>query len=320
TALKLFVSNADHLLAPYDINSVRETRNWFLKALTGENNPSPNFSTYYIQLGTVIGATLCGILMFLAISMVVIKKFAAISEVQSASVLNNEPSDAPEVTPIIKKYWIFVIPLSIPCAIFAFPLFLLPLFYMNLFYAILVGPSMAVLFYMLYISKKHKGQFKKLYKDAFHSTSLKNIGLGVILGSLIYGILCVSIGYIFGIVPATTKWGWAILYGIVMVFIFLNFTLFSQSILARYHQKQGLLRGIFLNFLMLFLPMAVIVLLSVVYFGSWFNVQFLIPLVPLLLIECTMSSVFYKENKDVLISVAATSVFLTLILITLVNL
>lgn len=320
TALKLFVSNADHLLAPYDLNSVRESRNWFLQALTGESNPSPNFTTYYIQLGMVLGATLCGFLMFLAISTALIKKFATKSEKQKENTPGSEPADPLEGRSIIKQYWIFVIPLSIPCAVFALPLFVLPLFYMNLFYVILVGPSMAVLFYMLYISKKRSEKFGKLYTDTCHKTSLKNISLGVVLGSLLYIILCLSIGYIFGIVPAATKWGWAILYGIIMVFIFLNFSLFSQSILSRYRQKDGLMKGILTNFLMLFLPMVVIVLLSVVYFGSWFNIQFLIPLVPLLLIQSTISSSFYKKNEDLLISVVATSVFLTLILITLVNL
>jgi hypothetical protein len=176
---------------------------------------------------------------------------------------------------------------------------------------------------MAYIFKNRKGYYKKLYLDSFRSTNIKNIGLSIVFGFLIYAILGFSIGNIFGIVPATTKWGWAIIYFVVMNFIFLNFTLFSQHVLHKLlikDRQTNMIKGILLNFSMLFLPLLIILLLSVAYFGSWFNIQFLIPLVPLLLIACAIASVFYKKSPDILISVVTTSIFLTIVLVTLVNL
>ena len=343
TALKLHVTPTDHLLAPYAKDNILETRQWFVRALlfTAVEDVPSDAGTYFSHLFGIFLALLGGFGAFLITARGIVSTYASHSaftvtkqekgkedekekknetkEINFPLAPVTETVDQP-LKFVVGRYWLWVLPLSIPCIVFVAPLFLLPLYYMNLFVALLIGPSFAVLFYQIYLARKRKIRFRHVYASALRNTSWKNLGLGLGLGFLAYGSLLLSINLIFGIVPAITKWGWSVLYMVVIFFLNLNFSLFFQGYL---HEKivgterEKKIKMIGLSFVMRFVPITLLVLVSVGFFGSWFNIQFLIPLAPLLLLIDLNSIVLYQHNRDLLVATIANSVFLTLILITL---
>ncbi|TFH31245.1 MAG: alpha/beta fold hydrolase [Promethearchaeota archaeon] len=343
TALKFHITPTDHLLAPFAQDNIIETRRWFVRALmfTSMEDVPSDAGTYFSHLFGVLLALLGGFGAFLLTARGIVSAYAshpAFSSSKQEKGKDNEKEkekgtggiDLPlapmtetvdqPLKSVVGRYWLWVLPLSIPCIVFVAPLFLLPLYYMNLFVALLMGPSIAVLFYQIYLARKRKIRFRHVYASALRSTSWKNLGVGVGLGFLAYGALLLSINLIFGIVPAITKWCWSVLYIVVIIFLNLNFSLFFQGYLYEKIGGTGRVRNIkmlALSFVMRFVPISLLVLVSVWFFGSWFNVQFLIPLAPLLILMDLTSNVLYRHSRDLLIATIANSVFLTLILITL---
>ncbi|MHA1518665.1 MAG: alpha/beta hydrolase [Promethearchaeota archaeon] len=346
TALKFHLTPTDHLLAPYAKENIVESRRWFVRALMYNEDAPTDVGSYSLHLLGVLLALLGGFGVFLLSAGGIVSAFASrpsfsawenglkketVKGAEKETVVEKETVAEKEmveervkvdlsIKSVVARYWLWVIPLSIPCIAFVAPFFLLPLYYMNLFVALLIGPSMAVLFFQIYLARKTKIRFRHVYAKSFRNTSWKNFGLGFGLGFLAYGVLTLSINFIFGLVPAITKWGWSVLYMVVIFLINLNFSLFFQGLL--YDKLGEMERGrqiqiLGLSFIMRMVPITLLVLVSVWFFGSWFNIQFLIPLAPLLLLMDLTSNALYRHNRDVLIGTIANSLFFTLILITL---
>ncbi|WP_371806149.1 alpha/beta hydrolase [Candidatus Lokiarchaeum ossiferum] len=321
TALKLCIANTDHLLAPYDYNNVRETRFWFLQALNGETSPNSTFTNYFLLLSSVILATLSGIYLFLLGTDLVLSKIYPSSQPKELTEANLD-LDQSELKVVMRKYWIFVLPLSIPCMVLALPLLPVPIFNMVLFSALLLGPSTAILLFQFYILKKNRMKLKEYYSQFWTKSTIKNCFTGLLFGMLFYIILNLTIGYIFGIVPSTTKWGWAILFFVVMLFIQFNFAQFFQPLVLQgngFNTIKQRFRGQLSVFILFFSPIVMLVLISLLIFQSWFNIQFLLPLLPLIIIINLISGRFYQRSHDVIIAVFTNSLYLTLLLITLAN-
>ena len=321
SALKLSVANTDHLIAPYNYNHVQETRYWFLQALNGEISPNTTFKNYFILLISVILATLSGIYLFLLGTDLFLSRIYLKLQPNE----NTEVSfalDQSELKVVMRKYWIFVLPLSIPCMVLALPLLPVPIFNMVLFSALLLGPSTAILLFQIYILKKNGKKLKDYYLQLWKKCTLKNSLLGLLFGILFYLILNITIGYIFGIVPSTTKWGWAVLFFAIMFLIQFNFAQFFQPVV--FHGKgfdtmKQRFQGQLMVFMLYFSPIVMLVLMSLLIFQSWFNIQFLIPLFPLVIIINLISGRFYRRSHDMILPVITNSLYLTLILITLAN-
>ncbi len=339
TALKFHITPTDHLLAPYARDNIVEARRWFVRALMYTEDAPIEVKSYSLHLFGVFIAFLGGFGVFLLTAGSLVSAFATSpaftaweidkeknidknrdkNRDNDKEIENGKEKERP-VKIVLGSYWLWVIPLSIPCIVFVAPLFLLPLYYMNLFMALLMGPSMAVLIFQIYLARKTKSRFRHVYASSLRKTSWKNLGLGFGLGLFAYGVLVLSINLIFGMIPSITKWGWSILYMVVIFFMNLNFSLFFQGFLFEKlgeteHRREFKILG--LSFIMRFVPITLLVLVSVWFFGSWFNIQFLIPLAPLLLLMDLTSNALYRHNRDLLIATIANSVFLTLILITL---
>ena len=321
TALKVSLAKTDHLLAPYNYVNVRETRFWLQQALLGDFTADSPFTYYFSLLFGVMLATISGIYLFLLGTDMIIKR------IFDSSLINDElpiwivPIHS-NLKKIVQKYFLFVLPLCIPCMVFALPLLPIPIFFMVLFCALLIGPSTATLFYQFYILKKNKIRLKDYYKWVLRHVNIRNSLLGVLFGMILYIIFNFSLGYIFGIIPTSTKWGWAALFFIVMVIIQFNYAQFFQPIVLQgwgYDTIKNRFQGQMNILGFYFIPIVVLVLLSLLIFQSWFNLQFLLPLFPLVLLGNLISGRFYKRCQNVSISVITNSVYLTLILITLVS-
>ncbi len=322
TALQVSLAKTDHLIAPYSYKNVREIRFWFLQALNGESDLDSNFTNYFLLLLSVLIASISGFYVFLLGTGILISKINKQSNPEGFLYLGKIIQDKSKLSKIIRMYWVFVPPLSIPCIVFALPLLPVPMFYMVLFSALLMGPSIATLFYSLYILRKNNVKLKDYYFNLFKSARLQNFILGLIFGAILYTILSLTIGYIFGIVPSSTKWGWAVIFFAIIFITQFSFAQFFQPIVLRgigYDTKKQRFRGQLSIFAMYFVPIAFLVLISLLIFQSWFNIQFLFPLIPLISMVNVISGKFYQKSQDLFLPVVTNSVYLTLILITLVN-
>jgi len=323
TALQISLAKTDHLFAPYSYKNVREIRFWFLQALNGESNPDSNFINYFLLIFSVLIATITGFYIFFLGTSLILSKITKQSNPEEFSILGEITQDKSKFSKLIRLYWVFVLPLSIPCMVFALPLLPVPIFYMVLFTAILIGPSMATLFFQFYILKKNVAiKLKEFYLSILKFTKIQNILLGLIFGVILYTMLSFTIGFIFGIVPSSTKWGWAVLFFVVIFITQFNFTQFSQPFVIRgigYETKKQRFKGQSTVFAMFFIPITMIVLISVLIFQSWFNVQFLFPFIPIILMVNAISRKFYQKTQDLFLPVITNSIFLTLILISLVS-
>ncbi len=342
TALKLHITATDHLLAPYAKDNIVETRMWFIRALMYNEESPTEVGSYSLHLAGVFMALAGGFGLFLFVAGSAASAFASRPEIpawekaKTTMVKEEEKESGKAVEPpapaavqekvviplktVFARYWIWMGPLSLACIAFVAPFFLLPMYYMNLFVALLIGPSMAVMFYQVYLARKMKIRFRHVYGATFRGTSWKNVALGLACGICAYGVLGLSLNFIFGIVPAATKWGWSVLYMAAIFFLNQHFSLFFQGFvherLAGSEGKKGL-KTLGLSFAMRFVPITLLVLASVAFFGSWFNIQFLIPLAPLVVLMDLTSITLYRRSRDVLVATIANSIFLTLALITL---
>jgi len=332
TALQVSIAKTDHLFAPYSYKNVREIRFWFLQALEGETNPDSSFTNYFLLIFSVLIASVTGFYIFLLATGIILSKLSKHtkptennydeSNLEKLRLLEKITQDQSNLSKIIRMFWVFVLPLSIPCMVFALPLLPIPMFYMILFSALLMGPSIATLFYQFYILKKNKIKLKEYYMSIFKSTKIQNILLGLIFGASLYIVLSLTIGYIFGIVPSSTKWGWAVLFFVIIFITQFNFTQFFQPVVILgmgYDTKKQRFKGQLTIFSMNFGSIAFLILISLLIFQSWFNIQFIFPLIPLILMANIISGRFYQKNKDLILPVVTNSVFFTLILITLIN-
>jgi pimeloyl-ACP methyl ester carboxylesterase len=332
TALQVSIAKTDHLFAPYSYKNVREIRFWFLQALEGEPNPDSNFTFYFLLIFSVLIASVTGFYIFLLASGIILSKISKHSKPiennsnesnqEELSLLGKITQDQLNVSKINRIYWVFVLPLSIPCMVFVLPLLPVPMFYMVLFSALLMGPSMATLFFQFYILKKNKLKLKEYYSSIFKFTKIQNVFLGFLFGAILYAILCLTIGYIFGIVPSSTKWGWAVLFFAIIFITQFNFAQFFQPIVIRgigYDTKKQRVKGQLTIFAMYFGSITFLVLISLLIFRSWFNIQFIFPLAPLILMVNVISGKYYQKSQDLILSTITNTVFLSLILITLVN-
>jgi len=322
TALQVSFPKTDHLFAPYSYKNVREIRFWFLQALEGEFNPNSNFINYFLLIFSVLLATLTGFFIFLIGTGNILSKITKQSNPEDLRILGKITQDKIKLNKIIRVYWVFVLPLSIPCIVFALPLLLIPMFYMVLFSALLIGPSMATLFYQFYILKKNEVKLKDYYLSIFKSTKIQNLLLGFLFGAILYTILSLTIGFIFGIVPSSTKWGWAVLFFAVMVIIQFNFAQFFHPVVIQgigndtnKHRFQGQLT----IFAMYFASITFLILISLILVQSWFYIQFIFPFIPLVLMINAISANFYQKSQDLLLPVITNSMILTLIFITLTS-
>ncbi len=332
TALQVSLAKTDHFFAPYSYNNVREIRFWFLQALEGESNPDSSFTNYFLLIFSVLLASISGFYVFLLSSGIILSKITKNSRSlekdsdesnqEELRLLGKITQDQLKVSKINRMYWVFVLPLSIPCMVFVLPLLPVPMFYMVLFSALLMGPSMATLFYQFYILRKNKIKLKDYYFMLFKSTKIQNILLGLMFGAILYTILSLTIGFIFGIVPSSTKWGWAVLFFVIIFITQFNFAQFFLPVVIRgigYDTKKQRFQGQLTIFAMYFGSIAFLILLSLLIFQSWFNIQFIFPLIPLILMVNIISGKYYQNNQDLILPTVTNTVFLTLVLITLVN-
>ncbi|TFG21024.1 MAG: alpha/beta fold hydrolase [Promethearchaeota archaeon] len=318
-ATKLILSNTDHLLAPYSRNNILETRKWFLQTLENENNSPTEMTSHTLLILFVVIGTCSGIVAFIFSAEFIIKKLSTQkSDYEDISALV-EKIDRNELRKkVLRRYWYTVLPLSIPCVIVGALSLVLPIFYTSLIIILLSGSAAASTFYLWYLLKKEGIRFERFLKNEFRRTSIVNIAIGIGLGLALYAVLGLTIGYIFGIVPGISKWGWAALYWIFMFLIMFTNTLFFRTVYGTPNTTfSGKFKELGLVTAMNFVPITIIILISVGIFRSWFNIQFLIPIFPQIILINAVAIKIYSVNKDVVLSSLVNSVMLTIFTIAL---
>ncbi|MBN2157025.1 MAG: alpha/beta fold hydrolase [Candidatus Lokiarchaeota archaeon] len=319
-ATKLILSNTDHLFAPYSLNNILETRIWFLQTLKNVNNPPTEMMNYGLLLVFVLLATSTGISAFILVAAFFVKKLSIQkSENEEALAILEKISQKDLRKQVIKSYWYIVVPLSIPGVLFGAFSFVLPIYFMSLIVILLSGNAAASFFYLWYLlKKKHNVKFGRFLGYIFRKSSIRNVIIGIGLGLILYAVLGLSIGYIFGIVPGVNKWGWAAFYWIFMFLIVFSNTLFFRTIYGDPNKTfSGKFKELGLVTAMSFIPITIIVLISVAIFRSLFNIQFLIPMFPLILLINAIAIKLYNVSRDIVLSSLLNSVMLTIFAISL---
>jgi dienelactone hydrolase len=320
TAAKLYIDdNSDHLTAPYDIDFVREIRTWMLEALQGITGTQTDFTMYYLQLGMVILSTLAGCLMFIPVLDYVIGKF---------SVKKREDNPSQKVVvkitgkELAKSFFWYVTILSFGCIIFALPIFLAPLIFSNVFIALLMGVSMAFYFYNRRWHKKSGLKISDVYRKFFSKeySDPKNILVGLVLGIILYTILVMSIGNVFGIVPGNYKLLFSPIYFGVIFIVITNFNLFFQPVVSEkigYSTPKQLIKSILVNYGLLLSIFSLMIMIPSILMGNYFIAIVLILAIPIFLVLSGILTYTYSKNRDTMLATTIVSVFLTFVFITL---
>ncbi len=318
-ATKLILSNTDHLLAPFVRNNILETRKWFLLTLDDNTNPSADMTSHTLLVVFVILGTCSGIVAFILAAAFFVKKISKQKpELDNLKDIDSKINRSELRKKVSRTYWFTVLPLSIPCVIFGAISFVLPIYYTSLIVILLSGNAAASFLYLWYLLRKQGISFGKFLKKELRRTSIINILIGIGLGLALFAVLALTIGYIFGIVPGITKWGWAAIYWIYFFLILFCNTLFYRTIYGSPETTFfGKLKELSLVSAMNFVPITIIILVSVAIFRSWFNVQFLVPILPLVIVVNAVAIKLYSANKDIILSSLLNSVMVTIFAITL---
>lgn len=318
TAARLYVDPlAEHFLAAWNLNFIREIKSWFLRALMSISTPPETF-TYGPLVLLLVLQIIGGVGFFFTIAGPLIDKFGR---------KNESPVIAPqyfeELSPskLIIGVSIFVVLLSFPCMLLILPVFFTPQLMTTLQLMLLLGPSFAVLLYLKQLTHR-KVKIRQIYRDLFRATNKRNVLVGFGLGILFYLILLGSIGQILSLVPALGKWPWVPLYFLVALFCFANFIMLFQGVLqermVRKHSNfLPLVKHALLNFALTIVTMTYVLLVPCLLLENYFIMMFFIPMVPLLLAASFMGTLFYARSRDNLIPSIAAATQICMLMCTL---
>ncbi len=318
TAARLYVDPlAEHFLAAWNLNFIREIKSWFLRALMNISTP-PEASTYGPLVFLLILQIIGGVGFFFTIAGPMIDKFGRKSE---SPVIAPQYFEEKSPTKLIGGVSIFVLLFSFPCMLIILPVFFTPQLMTALQLMLLMGPSFAVLLYLKQLTHR-KVKIRQIYRDLFHATNKWNILVGFGLGILFYLILLASIGQILSLVPALGKWPWVPLYFLVALFCFANFIMLFQGVLQERMVREGakfraLVKHALLNFALTIVTMTYVLLVPCLLLRNYFIMMFFIPMVPLLLAASFMGTLFYAKSRDNLIPSIAAATQICMLMCTL---
>ncbi len=318
TAARLYVDPlGEHFLSGWNPNLVRETRDWMVRALK-EEIPRSITTSYAMLMTNLVIQLIGGIGLFFLLAGRLLTKFAVKPD---RTVFPREILERETPSSLTRGITVWAILLALPCMVFVIPLYFAPLVITAFNLMFLLGPSFAIMFFLLHLGKENEFGVKQIYSSAGKSTGKRNIVLGLGLGVIFWGILEISIGQIFSLLPGLSKWPWVPLYFVATFFAFFNFILFYQPLLQEKIQASGWaqanLKAGIINYLMV-LSMGVFILLPPCLILQNYFIWMYIWVVLLMLLASTgIGTMFYSKTKDPILAVLTMSVFICLMFCTL---
>ncbi|MBD3350709.1 MAG: hypothetical protein GF364_04395 [Candidatus Lokiarchaeota archaeon] len=309
----------EHFLAPWDKSYIKEARNWMLRALQGESNPNILQSSmiYNILSISLILEIIGAMGIFFILSGLIVSK---LSKRREETLIEEDKIKEWGFQEIVAHALIYIVLLSFPCMLLFLPFFLGHLLITGFMLMLIFGPSMAIFFYLRAFMKKRDYNITSIYKEAFKTTNIQNILIGLTTGFMLYFLLQISIGQIFSIMPATFDWLWVPFYFGITFLIYFNFIMFFQPLIqekiGEKYKNTALVTGCF-NFAANVLLSLFILLTPCLILGNYFIFMFFVPVVGLHAVSSFTATYIYSKNKDVILVTIATALIPCLMFSTL---
>ncbi|OLS14926.1 MAG: alpha/beta hydrolase fold protein [Promethearchaeota archaeon CR_4] len=317
TAARLYIDdNSDHFTAPYDETFVVEIRNWMLQALKGTTE-FPASLSYYTLLAALFIQVIGGLAFFVTASVPILQKFSRKREVPSISQpLLTENS----LKGLVGRYFIYILPLSFMFLPVGIPLAFTPLLFSGIFFALIEGLSVATLFFLWRRFKSVNISILQVYRKTITNTSRRNVGVGLGMGVLLYGILYLSFGNVLGIVPGLSRLVWLPLFYGVAFFAFVNMYLFALPVIQEKigrARKWGVLYAILLNYTLVMASFTIVLVIICIFMGSFFLFLAFLPALILIFLINAVGGIYYADSNDVILPAIISAIFQTLVVCTL---
>lgn len=322
-ATKLYIdSNADHLSIPYDLDAIRETRNWYLQALKGITSFPTRFTSYYLQILFICIGLIGGAVLYLLLSSSINKpKVKDYKEATEEDPLSKSIEMMKKIhnKSLLKNYLIRGCLLTLPCFIFGLPLFLAPLTLTGALIAFILAYSMSIYFLNRHLHKKHNLNLSLTYKSLFKQQNQRTYVLGFIQGIILFLILESTLGNIFGIVPAISELIWFPIYftGLFIAFLNLNAFLTPLSI-SRFNitTLRGFIKGSLYYYFYFIGIISIIMLIPCLITMNFFLALFLLVGAILFISVSIISLKFFLDKKNIVVPSITIAFIFTLILMT----
>lgn len=312
TAARIFYNKyQEHFLAAWDVNYIKEARNWMIRALKGQTPSNPNqLEIYPFLSASLIIGFIGAIGLFVVVLGILVPKFAKDpKKIKDRFPIKDFSEATKDMT--IKQVCIKALPhvllLSFPCMLFFLPFFLGHLLITGFQLMLMFGPSVAVLLFLRRLLKKKNIRIKNTYIDIIKSSNWSNILIAIVLGVVGVVLIQNSIGQVFSVIPAANDWPWIPLYFFITAFIYTNFILFFQPIIQEKIQAKepnktkSVIKATLINLQVNILLSAFILLTPSILMGFYFIVMFFVPVCALHVISSITATYLYSKNKDIVL-------------------
>ncbi len=330
TAAKLVIDKGtEHFFAPYYEPFVRETRNWFYRALLGPNMPDIA-SEPLIGINSTIALTLVSILLGIILiglfSFVVVNLSRKISKNEQLFVVKEQVQLHPlnqKDRRILLGSTVFLGYLGLLPSVF---IFILPFIFANAILIFFSGLAVAMYLLLKKHGKKNGYEFKAELKNCLKSGGWNVIILGGVIGLFAYGVLAVSIGYLLGIVPHISETPWMIPYATIIFAIFFIFNVTTdklrqsvdpeKEINVKSFQTKQMVRDYFISASLISIFISAMILLISLAMGNMFLSMILILAIPLTFFVSLISKFLKYQTGSLTAGAIFTGTVLSMVVIT----
>ncbi len=315
--------NSNHLTLAWDEDFIREARDWAINSFGIDVVDE----TFYVNIrGLILLLQVIGGIGFFFLTLGPLSKLILTSKSDREKKIQYYKIEVPDmsVKSILIKTILYSIVLGIPGVLIFLPLLLiLPLAVAGFVVALLFGQAFGIIVLLWRIGKKSDLRLRTILSEPFkgRNTLLRQIILGVILGTMLFLIVYLSIGLnYFGLVPSITKIWTMPIYFVISFFVILILNLLTQVIIQNKFNdsikdtlKVLLLGAIFpLLYYIVYLLLVSVIMRSLFYFGTFIPISIL-----MFTLTSGVSILTYRKTGNIIIGAIVNAILLTFLIVTI---
>jgi len=315
--------NSNHLTVAWDEDFIREARDWAINSFDIDVVDE----TFYVNIrGLILLIQVIGGIGFFFLTIEPLSKLILTPKSDREKEIQYYKIEVPDmsVKSISIKTLLYSIVLGIPGVLIFIPLLLiLPLAVAGFVVTLLFGEAFGLIVLLWRIGKKSDSKLRTILSRPFkgRNTFLRQMGLGAILGAMLFLIVYASIGLNYlGLVPSITK-VWTIpIYFIICFFIILILNLLTQVVIQNKFSdslrdtiKVLFLGAIFpLLYYIVYLLLVSVLMRSLFYFGTFIPISIL-----MFTLTSGVSVISYRKTGNVITGAIINAVLLTFLIVTI---
>jgi len=315
--------NSNHLTVAWDEDFIREARDWAINSFDIDVVDE----TFYVNIrGLILLIQVIGGIGFFFLTIEPLSKLILTPKSDREKEIQYYKIEVPDmsVKSISIKTLLYSIVLGIPGVLIFIPLLLiLPLAVAGFVVTLLFGEAFGLIVLLWRIGKKSDSKLRTILSRPFkgRNTFLRQMGLGAILGAMLFLIVYASIGLNYlGLVPSITK-VWTIpIYFIICFFIILILNLLTQVVIQNKFSdslrdtiKVLFLGAIFpLLYYIVYLLLVSVLMRSLFYFGTFIPISIL-----MFTLTSGVSVISYKKTGNIITGAIINAVLLTFLIVTI---